>query len=228
MCGRRGLRFALAGAVILSCALAAAAQPIGEMPGLLQIQITGTGGSITGTCFLIHRDTRADGITMYFMTASQLFDLERLGERQTRAVHVRISLGTSNIVETSGVNVVFPAGVEGGLDLAVVKAIVSSTSIIPVAVSLEPPALDETFLIRGYRRGELTLLGERVRFRSTRLATGHRTAMDVTGLIGSPAMTERGVFGVLTECSATRAPVITLLSAAAGFLARALPGLDTR
>ena len=89
---------------------------------------------------------------------------------------------------------------------------------------MEPPQTGQAFVVRGRQGLEWTSLSERVRFRSTRLIVGDRTTENVAGLLGAPAMVDGGAFGLVSECSASRVPVITLLSAARGFLVRAIPG----
>jgi hypothetical protein len=63
-----------------------------------------------------------------------------------------------------------------------------------------PPEADEVF-VRGHQGARLTVLTERVRFRSTRLVLGDRTVADVSGRLGAPAIIDGAVFGLLSECS---------------------------
>ena len=47
-------------------------------------------------------------------------------------------------------------------------------------------------------------------------------------IAGAPAISEDGIYGVVSECEANRAPVITLLAVAHSFIARQVPGLTIR
>ena len=192
-------------------------------PAIVRLQVTGGGGTTEGTAFLIHQARTDQGVVQYFVTAAHLFNPEPLGERRILPLRIRLVTDTSTVASLGGSDVRFPGGTYAGLDIAVLKAM-SSAELRPVTVSAEPPRAGDMFLVKGYQGNRLTTLTERVRARSTRLVIGDRTAADVSGLMGAPAMTDRGVFGLVSECSSTRAPVVTLLEAAGGFLSRVIPG----
>jgi hypothetical protein len=191
---------------------------------ILRLQVAGSGGTAEGTCFLVHQETREAHVVLYFLTAGHLLDPARVGEQRTASLRIRVMAGESGAIETTGRTVVFPGGIEQDLDLAVFSVVTSNAGLTPVPIAEDPPQAGETFVVRGYRAGELSTLTERVRFRSTRIVIGDRTAGEVHEFVGAPAMGERGAFGIVTECSTGRVPVITLLGAARGFLTRALPG----
>jgi hypothetical protein len=190
----------------------------------LRIQVVGKGGTTEGTGVLLHQQRREHDVVHYFLTAAHLLNPDALGERSTASLKIRVIVDASTAIEASGANVVFPGGVEQGVDLAIVKATSTNSSLVPVPVSMEAPDPGTVFLVQGYQGSQLTVLTERVRFRSTRLVVGDRTADDVSAFVGAPAMGENGVFGLVSECSSSRVPVITLLAAARGFLTRAVPG----
>jgi hypothetical protein len=83
------------------------------------------------------------------------------------------------------------------------------------------PEAGDAFTVLDSAGGELV---QRVRFRSTRLLIGDRTSAEMARLLGAPALAGGRVFGVVTQCSTSRVPVITLLSAARTFLSREIPG----
>jgi hypothetical protein len=198
--------------------------PTGNEGAVLPIRVTGSGGTTEGTCFLIHQETREHDVVLYFVTAGHLFSADALGDGRIASLRIRLIIDQTHAIETGGDNVVFPAGAEQGLDLAVVKAACLVATLAPLPMSTHPPRPGDMFTVRRYQADELMFLTERVRFRSSRLVLGDRTAAHMIGLAGAPAVTETGVFGVVSECSSDHAPVIVLLSAASGFLSRAIPG----
>lgn len=224
MCSKWFARHFLGLAAILVLTGVASASPPRDAEGsVLRLQIIGSTGTTEGTCFLVHQERRGHEVVHYFLTSARLLDPAAVGERRTTSLRIRVVLDESTVIEAKGSDVVLPGAVLG-LDVAVVKAVSTNTSLVPLAVSMEAPDSGRVFVVRGYRGSELTILTERVRFRSTRLVIGDRTAADVAGLIGGPAIVEGGVFGLVSECSSSRLPVIALLSAARGFLSRSIPG----
>jgi hypothetical protein len=94
----------------------------------------------------------------------------------------------------------------------------------PDAVSLDfqSPAVGGVFVIAAARDGARVDVPERVQFLATRLVVGDRSLAALPGCIGAPALSEKGVFGVVIDCAPGRAPVVALLSAARAFLSRHL------
>ncbi len=191
----------------------------------LRVQIIGRAGTTEGTCVLVHQERREHDVVYYFLTSSHLFDAGALGESRTVSLRIRVIVDDATVIETSGDNVLFPGGIEEGLGLAIVKAVSTNTSLAPTPVAMDPPDAGGVFVIwRHQGDGSKTMLTERVRFRSTRLVVGDHAPADANGFLGSPAAVEGGVFGVVSEVGSGGAPVIALVSAARGFLARAIPG----
>jgi hypothetical protein len=191
---------------------------------VLRIQVTGSGGATEGTCFLIHQERHEQDVVHYFLTSAHLLNPEAVGERRSVSLRLRLIVDQSSVIDTSGSRVRFPGGADEGLDVAIVMAVSTNTHLIPIPVSLESPGPDEAFSVRGHQGARLTVLTERVRFRSTRLVLGDRTLADMSGLLGAPAILDGTVFGLVSECSSTRVPTITLLSAARHFLTLGIPG----
>jgi hypothetical protein len=192
---------------------------------VLRVQIVGRAGTTDGTCFLVHQERREHDVVHYFLTSSHLFDAGALGESRTVSLRIRVIVDGSTVIETGGNNVLFPGGIEEGLGLAIIKAVSTNTRLAPTPVAMDPPDAGGVFVIwRRQGDGSKMVLTERVRFRSTRLVIGDRAAADANGFLGSPAAVEGRVFGVVSEVGSGGAPVIALLSAARGFLTRAIPG----
>jgi hypothetical protein len=216
---------ALAGVLAAAGSVSASEEAKAGEGAVLRVQIVGSAGTTEGMCFLVHQERREHDVVHYFLTSSHLFDAGSLGESRTVPLRIRVIVDDSTVIETSGNNVSFPGGIEQGLGLAIIKAVSTNTSLAPTPVAMDPPDAGGVFVVwRRQGDGSKAMLTERVRFRSTRLVIGDRAAADANGFLGSPAAVEGGVFGVVSEVGSGGAPVIALLSAARGFLTRAIPG----
>ena len=119
-------------AVAIHAAAAMASVGFEPQDPVLQMQVLGSGGTVTGTCVLFHTETRDRQVVLHFVTAGHLFNPQALGERQTAALRIRVLDGASNPIETTGRSVKFPGGVEGVLITR------SSASSRPAPRSLPP------------------------------------------------------------------------------------------
>ena len=54
-------------------------------------------------------------------------------------------------------------------------------------------------------------------------AIGDRDLSALWGCVGAPAISQERVFGIVSQCSANRSPVISFLSMARGFIERNVP-----
>lgn len=191
---------------------------------VLRMQIIDGDTTTESTCFLVHKEQRQCDVVYYFLTSAHVLDTEATAERGSASRRIRVIIGDAIAIEAGGTDVLFPARAEQGLDLAIVKAVSADRDLAAVPISMELPDPGQVFVIRRFAGNGLPLLAERVRSRSARFVVGDRTAADVSGLVGAPAMVEDGVFGLVSDWDPSRVPVITLLSAARGFLSRAIPG----
>jgi hypothetical protein len=209
---------------LLGCVSAAAAAGGDTSIGpAFRIQIVSSENTTEGTCFLIHTEPQHGEVVAYFLTAGRLFKPEALGEDRAQLLRIRVILDESNVIETSGANVVFAGDIDRNLDLALVKATTSITNLMAPPVSMESPRNDDVFVLRGYRGRDTEILTERLRLRSDGRTAGDRAIADGDGFLGAPAMGQAGVFGIVTGFSAG-IPVVTPLLSARGFLAGVLPG----
>jgi hypothetical protein len=188
------------------------------------MEVMGRSGAAKGTAFLVHESRRERDTVLYFVTAGHLMDPFPLGESRTTSLRIRFLVNETSGIETNGGDITFPGGIHQGLDLAVVKVATTLVGPIPMPIASRSPRPGEEFLLKGRGERGLIVLTERARFRSTRLVIGDKTAADVDGLMGAPAVIDGAVFGLVSECSSTRVPVITLLEGAYGFLERTIPG----
>jgi len=113
------------------------------------------------------------------------------------------------------------------VDVAVIRVTTAATTnlrFVPRPVVYDPPSAGTDFLVSGYdHNGHPATLAARIRFRSTLLAIGDRDLSALWGCVGAPAISQERVFGIVSQCSANRSPVISFLSMARGFIERNVP-----
>lgn len=190
----------------------------------LRLRIVQDGAITNATCVLVHRDDREDGVVLYFVTASHLFK-RTTGEAPPRVTAINVVVDGGHAISIHPDDLVLPVG--SLVDIAILRAVVTHTTLVPQAVLFEPPVSGSVFLIAGRDdAGALVALAERVRRRSTAVIVGDRDASAVNGCEGAPAVDEAGVFGIVSECEAGRLPVVTLFSMAANWISRHIPGLS--
>jgi hypothetical protein len=213
--------------LLLSCALLAApvsSQPVGNHPAdgsVLRLQVVTDAGKTDGTCVLIHREDRGAQAVLFFLTSSRQLR-EPDDQRLLRQPNVRLLLDSGRTLDVRRDDISIPAGAV--VDIAVLRTAAVSTGTVPRVLNYEPPSIGEVFHISGYdHNGAPVAITEHVQFRSTLLAVGDRDTSALEGCIGAPAISSRGVFGVVTECDAGRPPVIALISVARSFIDRHLP-----
>ena len=113
-------------------------------------------------------------------------------------------------------------------DIAVLRADVAASGLVPAAMGFSVPPPGRAIDIVAFDRGGLPQIQtQHVRFTSTRFIVGDRDLSNFTCL-GAPAIDGDEIVGVVSECEAGRAPLITPLSVAFPFLVRQIPGLTGR
>ena len=175
----------------------------------LRIEID-TDKETLASAVLVHREDGARGAVLYFLTSESVLRLATAAtpgagfddEGKSRKGRV-----TPNI--------------------AVLRIHIENSTLAPAAVTLEPLQTGAPFFIVCYTAaGRRMVVPQRVQNISERSAAGDLELDWAAGCVGAPAFNERGVFGIVTECSTGQPPTITLLSAAQGLLRRLIPGLD--
>jgi hypothetical protein len=191
---------------------------------IVRIQVGGGSATRDGAGFLVHAAPKGNTTVYSFVTTSALLDPVPLGERRTISVRLRLWADDGTTLDASGMDLRFPGGMHAGLDIAVIRIESSVPGLRPLPITLDPPEPGDTFVVQGRQRSGPLTMNERVRFRSSRLLIGDRTITLAAELLGAPALTAEGAFGIVSQCSASRVPVVTLLSAAESFLTLAIPG----
>jgi hypothetical protein len=213
--------------LLLACTLLipAAASPTTEDPptddSVVKLQVVTDAGAIDGSAVIIHRDDRGSDVVLYILTSSRLFRGPE-GAALSRAHPVQVWLDAEHTLDVGREDVFIPGGPV--IDVVVLRATTAATRLVARPISYETPSVGEAFLVAGHdRSGTPTMIAERIRFQSTLLATGDRDASTLFGCVGAPAISQQGVFGLITECHAGRAPIIALFSMARSFIERHLP-----
>lgn len=188
---------------------------------VLPVQIVRGAATTTGTCALIHREDRAGGIRLYFVTAGSLF---RTADGVRLAAESAITIGSGvDMFAVDRNEVVLSA--TPIVDVALLRVVVGRTNLVPGPISFEPPSPAAAFVVSGFAGGRLSDQQQRTRFVSTVLVVGDRDLSGLDGCLGAAASADGSIFGVVTGCEPRKAPIITLFRAAAAFLERVVPGL---
>lgn len=178
------------------------------------------------TCALVHSEPSGDGLALYFVTSARLFKTAD-GEPFRPASDVQITLENGTEVTVRREDVSLPIG--NLVDIAVLRAQVPITAVAAGSMTFDPPAPASAFVIAGYDGdGAPATIAGHIRFASTRLIVGDRDASPIAGCVGAPTLNRDGIFGIVSECDANRAVVITPLSVAYAFIVRHVPGLAGR
>jgi hypothetical protein len=178
-----------------------------------------------GTCTLVDVEPHTAGLALYFITSARLFRDTR-GEPFRSATEVRVTMNDGTEVNVPREYRYFPIG--NFSDIAVLRADVAASGLVPAAMSFSPLPAERALDIGAFDRdGLFHILTQHVRFTSTRFIVGDRDLSNFTCL-GAPAIDGDEIVGVVSECEAGRAPLITPLSIAFPFLVRQIPVLAGR
>jgi hypothetical protein len=191
-------------------------------PSLAAVRVVSDAGEMHGTAVLIRREDTRDSATLYFLTSARLF---RGPDGNYQRVSKSVTLRIDKTLELDvNCNDVFADG-SGLVDVAILRATApGAVALQPTPLVYGPPPVGAAFLLSGIdEAGGTTTVSEHVRFESTLLVLGDRDAPSFVDCLGTPAVTAGGVFGIVRECDAHRAPVISLLTMARSFLERHLP-----
>jgi hypothetical protein len=100
------------------------------------------------------------------------------------------------------------------------------SALVPADVVMDRPAQGASFFIVTHTAaGQRIVLVQQIRTMFTRFATGSAGVPWTLGCVGAPAFTDRGVFGIVSDCEPGKPPRITLLDASRSLLRRLIPGL---
>jgi hypothetical protein len=209
-------------AMTLLCAcVVASATPAAAQAA--RLQVVHDGDTLDGTCVLVHVDGRDTGPRLYFITSGRLFKTAK-GDPLPPPRAVRITLEDGRTIAVPREGVVLPLG--SLVDIAILRADVPAAALVPARLTVDAPRAGSVFQIAGYGYdGAPASVDEHVRFVSTRLVVGDRETSQLGGCVGAPAFAAASMFGIVSECEAGRAPVITVLSSAYPLIARTIPGL---
>jgi hypothetical protein len=196
----RRLSIVVAGVALLAVAVAAAqtlTKPV------IQVRLPDGEGEALGTAVLVHRQPHGSEMILYFVTTARL--LPAAPRRP---------------------NLQLTASRPDAPDLAVIRVLSATSRLTPAAVDLAPVLGGDPIEIVGFdRAGALTTVAQRVVAASPESLTADRPLTELTGCLGAPAFSTRGVVGVVSACEQDQLPVVTRLSGALEFLRAHVPGL---
>lgn len=207
------MTFTVLAAGALSALAAVAAQSDrqfanGDQPAVVRLRLETDRTETTASAVLVHREDGPQQAVLYFLTSDSLL----------RDPSVPPPL---LVPETEGES----WGETPGPDIAVLRILTASSSLVPARVTLDPPRLGELFVIVSHdAAGARVVVHQRIGMVSERVAAGD-TELQTATCVGAPAFSEKGVFGIVTQCEPNRPPIVTLLSAATDLLRRLIPAL---
>jgi hypothetical protein len=159
---------------------------IADQDAVMQLRLERDHQEMIATAVLVHRDDGPHGVVLYFLTSESLlfpassppqFWPDAEGEMSTRA----------------------PAP-----SIAVLRILIENSPLVPARVTIDPPQLGEPFFIVSRdAAGARVLVLQHIGVMSARDATGD-VPMPTPGCVGAPAVSEKGVFGIVRECEPNR------------------------
>ncbi len=180
----------------------------GDQPAVVQLRLEIDHTETIASAVLVHREDGPQETVLYFLTSDSLL----------RDPSVRPTL---LIPDTEGES----WGGTPGPDIAVLRILTANSSLVPARVTLDRPQLGEWFFIVSHdAAGARVVVHQRIGMVSERAAAGD-TELQTATCVGAPAFSEKGVFGIVTQCEPNRPPIVTLLSAATDLLRRLIPAL---
>lgn len=185
-----------------------------DAPSLVHLSTVHDGVTATGTGVVVGA-ARAGDVT-WVLTAGALF---RRADGEPAADPVQATLRGQTVVVTPD-RILRPVGDVAGLALLVVHGLPGDTP--SSGLDFAAPSAGGVFVIAGLAGVTRVDVAERVQFVATRIMVGDRALAGLDACLGAPALSERGVLGVVTDCVGGRAPVVTLASTARAFLSRHL------
>lgn len=162
------------------------------------------------TAVLVHREDGTRGVVLFFLSAETVLRPVSIAPPGWEPQEDGASRGDDRT-----------------LNIAVIRVMIEKSELVPAAVTLDPPNEGELFFVVAYNTaGAPIVVAQRARNVSARSALGDLEMPSAAGCVGAPAFTEKGMFGIVSECRTGQPPLITLLSAASGLLRRLIPRLD--
>ena len=176
---------------------------------VVQLRIQNEQREAVGSAVLVHREDGPEGVVLYFVTSERLLD-------RTPAAP-----GASEAEEEGGMSSddVTP-------NITVLRIRTEKSALVPADVVMDRPAPGASFFVVTHTAaGQRIVLVQQIRTIFTSSATGSAGVPWTLGCVGAPAFTNKGVFGIVSDCPLGQPPKITLLDTRRGLLRRFIPGL---
>jgi hypothetical protein len=204
---------------------AAAAAPATAQPGVevqpfaYRIRIVRDRRPIEATAVLVRRQPDGERVVLHFVTAAHPFKnvISRPDPYESLSVEVQ-----GRTLDVQPQDLIVPTGL---IDIAILRVAVPSIEVGPPALTLEIPPPGSPFLVAGFgATGAPEKAEQRVRRVATLAVAGDRRVAALTGCAGAPALLERRVFGVVSNCEGDTPPVVVPFAAIADWIKRHVPG----
>ena len=191
---------------------------------VVQVRVTRDANETRGSAVVVHREDNTDAVVLYFLTSSRLFRNPD-GEPVSPVSSVRLLDGERSF-NVSPDDVWIPGGNIAGV--AILRVATERSNLVARPIVYNAPSPTDVFLVSGFdQAGANTSVAEHLRFESTLFAVGDRDVSGLLGCVGAPAMSQEGVFGIVSECQTNRSPVISLLSMSRSFIDKHIPRRTT-
>ena len=216
------------GAVVLASILVpdpASAAPQSPSPAEAALTLTIVRGRETTevSCVLINREDRQSEVVLYFVTAAQPF---RMDDGRLRPYPTAVTLNLDGTTRVA----VNPADISLSnslTDIALFPVTVPATAVLPRSITFDDPKVGAMFLIAGRTASRQPLIvPQHVSRRATAVLVGDRDVSGLAPCTGAPALSEAGVFGIVTTCGPGLRPVVSLFSFAQPWMVRRVPNLS--
>ena len=191
---------------------------------VVQVRIMRDANETRGTALVVHREDNSNAVILYFLTSSRLFRNPD-GEPVSPVSSVRLLDGERSF-SVSPDDVWIPGGNIAGV--AILRVATERSNLVARPIVYDAPSPTDVFLVSGFdQAGANISVAEHIRFESTLFAVGDRDVSSLLGCVGAPAMSQAGVFGIVSECETNRSPVISLLSMSRSFIEKHIPPRTT-
>jgi hypothetical protein len=198
---------------LLTASASGGSPPLSDVAdAVVQLRIEVDQREVVASSVLVRREDGPHGAVLYFLTSEYL--LQPASDAPP----------LSDLEPEGGIS-----GDDPRLGLAVLRIRIGTSPLIPADVTFDPPKPGESFLIVTHTAaGDRVIVPQEIDTMDARAATGTTSVPWPPSCIGSPAFTDKGVFGIVSVCEPGMPPRITLVASARALLRRLIPGFDSR
>jgi hypothetical protein len=177
---------------------------------VVQLRIPAGGGEALATAVVVHREEREDRVHIFLLTSAR----------------VASAMPGTTVLRTRGV----PLDENLDAGIAVLRLSLRHSLLAPAPVTFDMPPPGAGFRVAGVSvvDGTARVVGQQVRAALSGAVLGSADLSALAGCIGAPAISDGGVFGIVSECEGGHPPIVTPLAGARTLLLRQIPDLETQ